>query len=332
MPPRNYYAPTGVQNGDANAVNAIGFGAGLFKPNQSSTLYNPVYNTPAQQSTQQQDSGSTNLYSQQQSAAQRAQQAALNQQLAQLDFANQRADAQLGVARTNVNNGYQSAYDQLVGQKAQQQKQFDQTKLEQNQGYQSGQQDINQSVSNAYTGLQRLLGSRGAGNSSAASILAPYAAGQQGNIQRQGLQQNYAGNQASLENAIGAYNTNWDNSVGDLNKQKETNLRAAEAAYNNAKAQILQSRQALNPGNASAYQQQINQLLGQVDQLGINPTFTPKVAEYKAPDLASYQTQQIAPAQIGGVSPGAVQNTGAFANLLAGQDKKKLVGQSPVGV
>lgn len=309
---------------DVNAVNTISGAVtgGTYDP------YNQVQAAPTDQTQTNTDSGAANLYNQQLAA----QQAAYNNQLAQLDFANQRADNQYGVAQRNVNDAYGSAFKQLTDQKTNQLAQFDQTKQSQNQDYQGGRQDINQSVGNAYTGLQRLLGSRGSGNSSAASILAPYAAGLQGNIQRSGLQKTYAGNQANLTNAINSYNTNWDNSLGDLNNQKDTNLRSAESAYNNAKAQILQSRQALNPGNASAYQDQINQLLGQVDQLALKPTFTPKTAEYVAPNLAALQAGQIAAPTIGGVSPGAVQNTGAFANLLAGQDKKKLVGQSPVAV
>ena len=258
-------------------------------------------------------------------------QAAYNQSLAQLNQAEQRAGNQYGVAQQNVNNGYQSALDQLLGAKANQDKVFDTTRLGQNQDYQSGRQDINQSVGNAYTGLQRLLGSRGAGNSSAASVLAPYAAGQQGNIQSTNLQNTYGKNVANLENSVNSYNTGFDNSKKDLETQKQTNLNAAESAYDNARAQILQSRAALNPGNAASYQQQINQLLGQVDQLALKPTFTPKTAEYVAPELAALQAGQIAPATLGGVSPGAVQQTGAFANLLA-PEKKKLAGQSPVAV
>lgn len=264
------------------------------------------------------------------SAQQAAANAAYAQQAGQLDLAEQRAGNQYGIAQQNVNNGYQSALDQLLGAKRNQDKVFDTTRLGQNQDYQSGRQDINQSVGNAYTGLQRLLGSRGAGNSSAASILAPYAAGQQGNIQSSNLQKTYGQNVTNLDNSVKAYNTGFENSKDDLNKQKETNLNAAQTAYNNARAQILQSRQALNPGNAASYQQQINQLLGQVDQLALKPTFTPKTPEYVAPDLQALQAGQIAPASIGGVAPGAIQQTGAFANLLGEDKKKQLVGQSPI--
>jgi len=320
--------PGYVNPNDVNAVNTIGSAAGLFDPQRSSALYNPVAPAPQQQTNN--DTGPANLnntYNAQQAAAT----AAYNQASGQLDFAEQRAGNQYGIAQQNVNNGYQSALDQLLGAKRNQDKVFDTTRLGQNQDYQSGRQDINQSVGNAYTGLQRLLGSRGAGNSSAASILAPYAAGQQGNIQSSNLQNTYGKNVANLENSVNSYNTSFDNSRKDLDVQKQTNLNSAQTAYNNARAQILQSRAALNPGNAASYQQQINQLLGQVDQLALKPTFTPKTAEYVAPELAALQAGQIAPATLGGVSPGAVQQTGAFANLLA-PEKKKLAGQSPVAV
>ena len=256
---------------------------------------------------------------------------AYSQTLAQLDQAEQRAGNQYNIAKQNVNNGYQSALDQLLAGKVQQDKVFETTRNAQNSDYQSGRQDINQSVGNAYTGLQRLLGSRGAGNSSAALILAPYLAAQQGNKQTSTLNKAYADNNARLENSITAYNTNFDNSKKDLETQRQTNLNSAQSAYDNARAQILSQRAALNPGNASAYQSQINDLLNSVDRLALKPTFTPKTPEYVAPDLQALQAGQIAPATIGGVAPGAVQNTGAFANLL-NPDKRKLVGSSPVGV
>lgn len=255
---------------------------------------------------------------------------AYNQSLAQLNQAEQRAGNQYGVAQQNVNNGYTDAFKRLTDANDLQQQQFKDTRLGQNQDYQSGRQDINQSVGNAYTGLQRLLGSRGAGNSSAASVLAPYAAGQQGNIQSTNLQNTYGKNATLLDNSIASYNSGFDNSKKDLETQKQTNLNAAQTAYNNAKTQILQSRQALNPGNANAYQQQINQLLGQVDQLALKPTYVSEAPKYTSPELAALQAGQIAPASIGGVAPGAVQQTGAFANLLGEDKKKQLVGQSPV--
>ena len=254
---------------------------------------------------------------------------AYSQTLAQLNQAEQRAGNQYNIAKQNVNNGYQSALDQLLAGKVQQDKVFATTRDAQNSDYQSGRQDINQSVGNAYTGLQRLLGNRGAGNSSAASILAPYAAGQQGNVQTNDLQNAYSKNVANLENSINSYNTNFDNSKRDLETQRQTNLNSAQSAYDNARAQILSQRAALNPGNASAYQSQINDLLNSVDRLALKPTFTPKTPEYVAPDLQALQAGQIAPATIGGVAPGAVQNTGAFANLL-NPDKRKLVGSSPI--
>jgi len=320
-----YKAVIGYGNQLENALGHLG------PTNQP--VYSP-YTAPANQGNQtapqvtQSTDQTANIPTYDPQAAQQS--AAYNQSLAQLNQAEQRAGNQYGVAQQNVNNGYQSALDQLLGAKANQDKVFDTTRLGQNQDYQSGRQDINQSVGNAYTGLQRLLGSRGAGNSSAASVLAPYAAGQQGNIQSTNLQNTYGKNVANLENSVNSYNTGFDNSKKDLETQKQSNLNAAESAYNNARAQILQSRAALNPGNANTYQQQINQLLGQVDQLALRPTFTPKTPEYVAPDLQALQAGQIAPASIGGVSPGAIQQTGAFANLLGEDKKKQLVGQSPI--
>jgi hypothetical protein len=61
-----------------------------------------------------------------------------------------------------------------------------------------------------------------------------------------------------------------------------------------------------------------------MDSLGRNATFKPQQVTYKAPELQNYSYDKfVAPTANSGVDPAAAVGTGAYWNLLQGQDPRK---------
>lgn len=256
------------------------------------------------------------------------------------------ADQQIGrlpgqeaILRANAQAAYQSAYDRLVGDKNKTKRDFDTKKQVSIDDNVAAKGDIDTSVRQRNTGLQRLLGSKGAGNSSAATILAPYAAAQEGNIQRGQVQKAYGRNMQGLDTAWGDYEDDWNESSGDLATQRDNTVTQGVAGLRQTEADILEAKsnaavQKQMAGGANytsarnqrtPYSQRIQELIGQIDAAGATKTFTPKTAAYKAPELASYTYDKYAAPQAGsGVNPGAAQNAGAYWTLL-GKDKERKV-------
>lgn len=255
------------------------------------------------------------------------------------------ADQQLGripeqerILRENAQKSYESAYNRLVGDKATTERDFNTTKTRAIEDNVTAKSNINSSVRNQNAGLQRLLGARGAGNSSAAQILAPFAAAKAGNQQRQQVQTAYGRNMQGLDTAWGDYQKDWDESAGDLAVQRDNAITQGVAGLRQTEADLLESK-----GNAAVqrnqaggqsytqarsarqpYSDRIKQLIGQIDAAGATKTFTPKTAAYKAPELSAYTYDRFAAPTAGSnVNPGQAQQTGAYWTLLGKDDKKK---------
>lgn len=258
----------------------------------------------------------------------------ISQQQAAIDNQIGRAGNQFNAGNQNVLNQYNQAYQKLVNDKALAQRNYDQSKQQSQSDNIKAKANIDQSVNQTNTGLQRLLGARGAGDSSAARILAPYAAGLQGNQQRQQVQDAYGRNMFNLDQNWGDTNTQFENSFGDLGTQKESNLRANRNKYDTLLGQLYQAKGQIDPNNRASWEARANDLYNQADSLLVNPTFTPKAVNVKPVDLAKYDyTQNQAPAttSVDGqpVDPNVLQAIGPYATLI-GDDKKKLVGNTPV--
>lgn len=235
-----------------------------------------------------------------------------------------RLGAQQGVGDQNILNSYNSAFQQLTGQKAADLQNLTNQQSQAQSDNQSARDNIGASVRNVSQGLARLLGIHGAGNSSAATVLAPFAAAQQGNQQRSQVQQAYGQNMNALDQAITGTNTGYDNSFGQLatdKQQKENDLQSSIAQQ---RANLLGQR-----SDATNNQPAIQAILDSITQLGLNPTFTPKAVQVAAPNLSQYNyTPTTAPTLGGdsGVSGAALQAAGPYYSLLAGQQKKTLAG------
>lgn len=227
-----------------------------------------------------------------------------------------RLDNQGRIGHGNIGASYDSAYQRLVNGKTEALGHYGDARTQTDQDNIKARAGVQDSVHNQLTGLQRLLGSRGAGASSAASFLAPYAAGQQGNAQYGQVQDAYGRNLNSIDTAVSDYNRNFDDSAGDLKVQRENQDRGLDANLLGTRASLLASR-----SNAAANQGTIDALGNQIDGLGANSVYTPKAVNYAAPNLAKYDFNNPGAATLSN-NPVA-QQTGSFYNLLNPQDKLK---------
>lgn len=254
-----------------------------------------------------------------------------DQQLARIPIQEQ-------VGNQNIDNSYNSAYNRLVGDKETTNRDYTTKRSQTIEDNTTAKAGINESVRNQNTALQRLLGGKGAGGSSAATILAPFAAASQGNKQRQQVQTTFGRNLSGLDTSWGDYQKDWDTSAGDLAAQRDaernklkSGLAQTEASIQEEKANAAVQRQ--QAGGASyqsarnartPYISRIQSLIQQIDALGNTPTFTPQAVAYKAPDMASYTYDRYAAPSVGSsVDPNLAQGAGAYWTLLQGEDKKK---------
>jgi hypothetical protein len=246
----------------------------------------------------------------------------------QLNFQKSLLPQQAATGHANVLDAYNSAYKGLQNQQ-------DSTNLD--SGIQRN-QTVNENVlarnqvgDNVYqqnTGIQRLLGSHGAGDSSAADILAPYAAAEQGNQQLTGIQRDYGNNLSALDLADRRRKEGFDAAFGGLNTDRQNQDSQIDSGLASTQQGLDQSiaryrahaGQPIDPA-ASA---EVNALSQKITDLGRKATFTPQAVNTTAPNLAQYTADRYA-------APGATQTavdpslqgaTGAFSNLL-GLDKNK---------
>lgn len=238
-----------------------------------------------------------------------------------------RATNQFNIGNANVMDAYNAAYSKLTGDKNIANRNYTTARTQSQQDNVEAKAGINENVRNQYTGIQRLLGSRGAGNSSAAQILAPYAAGKTGNIQRGQVQKAYGRNMGALDTNWADTEAQYTNSFGQLDADKQNNLRSNESTYNSLQAQLLGQRAAIDPNNRGAYQARVNDLLTQVDNLGRKVTFNPAAVNVKPVDLQQYNYDKFnAPST--GSNPSAVnQGAGPYWTLIGDKtEEEKKVG------
>lgn len=261
----------------------------------------------------------------------------------QMDSADQqigRLNTQLTVGDQNIDKSYQSAYDRLVGDKEVTTRDYNTKRGQTVEDNVTAKGNINASVRNRNTGLQRLLGSKGAGNSSAAQILAPYAAAKEGSAQRNQVNTAYGRNIGGLDTAYGDYEKDWLDSSNDLGTQRETQKQTLRSGVNTSEAKLqeekanaaVQKAQAGGQnymqarGARAPYMARISSLIQQIDSLGANPALQARAATYKAPELAQYTYDKYAAPSVGsGVDPNLAQGAGAYWSLLQGQKKKEAI-------
>lgn len=225
-----------------------------------------------------------------------------------------RLPGQQQVGLNNINNSYQSALNALLNSQASAKNTYDTNTAQTQKDNQTAKDNIAVGVHQGLSGLQRLLGANGAGSSSAATVLAPYAAGFEGNQQQQQVQSAYGANKTALDQSWQDAQNQFTNDRGNLDAQKADKTNSLLAQILGTKSQLLASQ--------GAAPSTINDLGKQIDALGAQPTFTPALVNYAAPNLTGYDyNPSAAPTDPNAGSLGT--NLGSFYNLVNPQDKQK---------
>ena len=238
-----------------------------------------------------------------------------------LNFQESRIDPNAQIARESLLQQYNAGLAKLTGEKNRAERDYETQTTRAKQGREDTVARINQGVSRQFSGIKRLLGARGAGSSSASEIAAPYAVGALGNEQRQGVQRTYGMNMQDIDTKRGDYLNEWNTRLGETNAWKTNQDRAIDARAAQARLKIAQDRAALNPNNAGAYRQSINDLLTQIDNLQRVDTYVPQTVAYRAPELTAYGYQPSAGPTAGQTSQ--QQAVGPYYTLLGEDPERK---------
>lgn len=232
-----------------------------------------------------------------------------------------RIPTQATIGHQNILDAFNSAFQTLTNQKGQEQRDYETgTQNTQNDNL-TAKNNIATGVRNGLTALQRLLGANGAGSSSAYEVLAPYAAGYEGNQERQQVQTAYGRNMGAIDTSHKDALDQFDTGFGQLNADHTNKDRALDSSLDTTRIQLLnqqaQAARMMNQAPDPTLASQVNDLGKQVDQLGATATFTPPTINYKAPDLAKYSYDTTgAPVDSNAGSDNGASNVGPFWTLL----------------
>lgn len=199
---------------------------------------------------------------------------------------------------SGIDASYTNALNQLLLGKNQANKQYDTTKQQTATDYVGGKNTIRSNAGNSLNGLLRLLGSRGAGGSSAATITAPGAVARQATLQQTGLGSTFAQNNQALDTNWGNYMTGYGNEVNSAKTQREQERQSLEQNISSNRATLLQTLAGLvgqkaaatggNPSGAAApYLARANSVLDSISNYRVKP-IAYKTQAYNAPSLGSY--------------------------------------------
>lgn len=242
---------------------------------------------------------------------------------------------QQNIGQENINNDYNSGLTGLNTTKARTTADYTENKTNTTKDNVKAKSNIDYATGRQANSLQRLLGQRGAGSSSASRVAAPYAAALQGTQQRTQVNDAFAQNIGALDKSFNLFNEDWQKSREDLDRQKfrqEQGLQSDIASKRSTLLQTLANLQAQRAtaagGNpvaaAQPYLDQINGLAGQIDNLGrqYQGTVVAKTPSYKAPDLSKYNYDKAQAPQFGQGS--ALTDTiSPYLSVLLGKDKKQ---------
>lgn len=231
--------------------------------------------------------------------------ALIDQQIATTNSGLGRIGNQRGIGIENILNSYNESRNKLTGQKATAERDYNTKKTQTTQDYTNTRSGIRKQAGQQFTALQRLLGSIGAGRSSAAQVLAPFAAGRQASERFGEVQDAFGRNMQGLDTAYGDTNRRFTEEFSNLDaekRRKENELNSGlaqnEASLVDQLAQLNLKRQQLLGGNLQnalsaiqPYRDRVNSLLDQIDNYGRQ--YQGSVAlrnniKYTAPELDQY--------------------------------------------
>ena len=253
-----------------------------------------------------------------------------DQAIAQINQAKNRLGTQLGIAKQNIGDQYNTNLNELKSVYNRANRDYDQSTTQNSQNLRTNTNNINDKASIGMRGLQRLLGSYGAVGSDMG--VASDAVTDVATAERSGANSTFANNQRGLD-------TNWfdfqeqdKNSRQKLNDWRTRSVRTAEQQSKQTEQDLLtqlarlQGERAQVTGGsfAGASQSaidQANRLGSQIDQLGrFKPTYDGRTPVYQQRALDSYTNDSDATIATSAL-PGGIQNR--YLSMLLGEDEEE---------
>lgn len=212
-----------------------------------------------------------------------------------------RLPGQLNSGNQAIGASYENTLNQLLLGKNQANASYDTTKHQTATDYVGAKNTIGANAGSTLSGLLRLLGSRGAGGSSAAGIAAPGAVTRAATLQRSDAGNQFGANNQALDTNWNNYLTGYNNEVSSAGNQKGQQEQSLQQQIDNNKASLLQTlaqlttAQSGGTANAQPYLDQANALLDNTSNYTTSP-IAYNTQAYTAPSLGSYSTNpQAAP-------------------------------------
>lgn len=200
-------------------------------------------------------------------------------------------------------------------------------------------EDVDNQAYDNYAALNALLGRSGAGSSSAAQNVVPYAVSNTASKARGGIADTYGKNVRDLNDAEDETKQSYNNIVQDINDQErkslgdlESDIQSKRSAYENSRASLLGQKAQAQGGNwqqvKGAMQPAINNrdaidqaLAGLLDRYR-NP-YTVQDVSVKDPNLGNYEVDANG-VKTNGSGAGADADTSAeYLASLKDEDKRK---------
>lgn len=258
--------------------------------------------------------------------------AAYDQSIGVTNNALGRLPNQLAIANANIDDQLRIKQNELDSAKAAAQNQYSNSSTQNRQSFVTDKNTIKDNASQGLQSLLRLLGAHGAGGSSDYLYKAPQAVASDAAHQQSGAGETYGQNQQNLDTNWGDFQNEDKKSRDQLNDWGSQQRTAAQVQADNNKSTLLQElaqltsqRASYAGGNGVAASQpiidQINQLAGQVDNLGrFSPTYTGNTPVYNAPTLDSYTVEATDGPQVTNASTEAAT---PFLSLLLANRKNQ---------
>lgn len=236
-----------------------------------------------------------------------------DQGIGNLNAAVGRLPGQLSSGNSTIDSSYTNAINQLLGAKNIANQGYTTNKNQTGADYVTSKNTIGANAGSSLNGLLRLLGSHGAGGSSAATISAPGAVARQATQQRADVGSTFGRNNQTLDTNWNNYVTENNNQVNSAGSQRDNQKSELQRSIDSNKASLLQQLAQLSgqraqaaggnaTGAAQPYLDQANAVLDRSSNYTTAP-INYQTQAYQAPDLAKYTFNSNSAPTVQGQSP-----------------------------
>lgn len=252
-----------------------------------------------------------------------------------------RLPGQKKTAKTNLDESLLTGQAAIDTDRANAKGAYDSNVLTSSQDYTNSRAGIRQESGNLFNSLQRLLGAAGAGRSSAANVLAPFAVGKEAASRFGQTQDAFGKNMSALDNSWAMTDADLTKARTELdddwrNKDRELGIKFADAETGliNQKTDLELNKAQLQGGGIGSIQSildnstsSIKSLLDTIDSLSANytsPSLKTTRTAFKAPELSKYNYSRFQAPSLQGGNAGVQDYLRPFVNAVPREDDERL--------